>query len=197
MRKVIDRRNMRYGKLVVIDYYKKDTDGVHWWRCKCDCGNETIISSKRLSSQPTKSCGCLHNKAGSNRERVILAIYYSKLKNRNYEKGFSDLIDIESFKNIILQPCTYCGIEFSRILKDIQSKGNNKNIISDYTLKCNGIDRIDSRIGYTKENCAPCCTFCNNAKNIMSENDFYLWIKKVYDHSNLAYFTLEKGFDYD
>lgn len=28
------------------------------WRCKCDCGNETIVPSSRLTSGNTKSCGC-------------------------------------------------------------------------------------------------------------------------------------------
>jgi hypothetical protein len=27
-----------------------------------------------------------------------------------------------------------------------------------------GLDRIDSKKGYTKDNCVPCCGFCNNLK---------------------------------
>lgn len=29
-----------------------------WWRCLCDCGNETIVATSYLRSGHTKSCGC-------------------------------------------------------------------------------------------------------------------------------------------
>lgn len=28
------------------------------WRCRCDCGNETVVKGKYLSNGDTKSCGC-------------------------------------------------------------------------------------------------------------------------------------------
>lgn len=30
-----------------------------YWRCKCECGNETIADRSSLMSGNTKSCGCL------------------------------------------------------------------------------------------------------------------------------------------
>jgi hypothetical protein len=36
------------------------------WRCKCDCGNETIVTTLQLTSGNTKSCGCLRAE-GQNR----------------------------------------------------------------------------------------------------------------------------------
>ena len=58
-----------------------------------------------------------------------------------------------------------------------QKKGKR---LSDYLLKCNGIDRIDSSQGYTNENSVPCCTFCNFAKHTMGKDDFLAWVKRVY-----------------
>ena len=43
------------------------------------------------------------------------------------------------------------------------------------------IDRVDSDRGYTKENSVTCCKYCNFAKHTMSEDDFYKWIRKVYE----------------
>lgn len=32
------------------------------WKCKCDCGNETVVSTCKLTSGHTRSCGCLKSK---------------------------------------------------------------------------------------------------------------------------------------
>lgn len=48
----------RFGQLTVIDYAGKRA-GMHRWKCRCDCGNETIVGQTLLQSGKTKSCGCL------------------------------------------------------------------------------------------------------------------------------------------
>lgn len=30
----------------------------YYWKCKCDCGNETIVLGTSLRTGITKSCGC-------------------------------------------------------------------------------------------------------------------------------------------
>ena len=44
----------------------------------------------------------------------------------------------------------------------------------------NGIDRIDSNIGYIKENCVSCCWTCNKMKNNFSQKEFLEKINKIY-----------------
>jgi len=48
----------RFGKLTVISYEGKRA-GMHRWRCRCDCGNETVVGQTLLQTGKTKSCGCL------------------------------------------------------------------------------------------------------------------------------------------
>lgn len=48
----------RFGQLTVIGYAGKRA-GMHRWKCRCDCGNETIVGQTLLQSGKTKSCGCL------------------------------------------------------------------------------------------------------------------------------------------
>lgn len=48
----------RFGKLTVIEYAGKRA-GMHRWKCRCDCGNETIVGQTLLQSGKTKTCGCL------------------------------------------------------------------------------------------------------------------------------------------
>lgn len=48
-----------FGKLTVIEYAGLDDIKKHtMWKCKCECGNETITRKTRLKSGDTKSCGC-------------------------------------------------------------------------------------------------------------------------------------------
>lgn len=44
----------RYNRLTAIEYV-----GDGKWRCRCDCGKETVVRSTRLKSGETKSCGCI------------------------------------------------------------------------------------------------------------------------------------------
>ena len=47
-----------FGKLTVVEY--AGTNGfVSYWRCKCECGNETVVQRGSLIRGATRSCGCL------------------------------------------------------------------------------------------------------------------------------------------
>lgn len=48
----------RFGMLTVLEYAGK-RGGMHRWRCRCDCGNETVVGQTLLQSGKTRSCGCL------------------------------------------------------------------------------------------------------------------------------------------
>jgi hypothetical protein len=47
----------RFGQLVCIEEVGRKNGRV-LWRCKCDCGNESIVTSSNLKSGHIKSCGC-------------------------------------------------------------------------------------------------------------------------------------------
>src|SRR3989304_6178865 len=54
-----DLSNKRVGRLLVIELTDKRLHGNIVWKCLCDCGNTTFVSSNRLSMNSTRSCGCL------------------------------------------------------------------------------------------------------------------------------------------
>lgn len=62
MGKFIDLTGKKFGKLSVIEFSYKNDHRVSFWKCKCDCGNEIIVSSNKLRTGHTKSCGCLRHK---------------------------------------------------------------------------------------------------------------------------------------
>lgn len=59
--KYIDRTGQVYGYLtaISIEWRPQKRSGYHpFWKCKCRCGNETSVSTYKLASGHTKSCGC-------------------------------------------------------------------------------------------------------------------------------------------
>jgi len=53
----------KFSNLTVIAYDGK-RKGSHFWLCRCDCGNEKVVSQSHLQNGHTKSCGCLRNLVG-------------------------------------------------------------------------------------------------------------------------------------
>lgn len=53
-----DLTGQKFGKLFVVERSGKNKFGNVTWRCLCDCGKETIVSSGNLLRGNTKSCGC-------------------------------------------------------------------------------------------------------------------------------------------
>ena len=52
----------RFGHLTVTAYDGR-RNGKHFWRCICDCGNETVVNQSNLQSGHSLSCGCMARKA--------------------------------------------------------------------------------------------------------------------------------------
>ncbi len=48
----------QFGRLKVLDRARKSSRG-RLWRCRCECGAETFVTSADLRSEHVRSCGCL------------------------------------------------------------------------------------------------------------------------------------------
>lgn len=191
-----DRTSDRYGRLLVLSHAGKDVRNKHLWLCRCDCGNQKIVVSDNLASGKSKSCGCLKseflsksgNQFGLYEDRVvaILKVQYSHLKRRSNKKSkICMVMSFNDFFKMSLMPCHYCGIKSSKKLEDRANEKSDGKFLSNTVVDCNGIDRLDSNLGYTHENCVPCCKYCNIAKSTMTVNEFLSWIDRVYKFNNL------------
>lgn len=89
-----DLAGKRFGRLTVIEKHGRCGSGTAWL-CRCDCGNETIVSRNHLVSGNTKSCGCLqreHQKTGSVKHggaHEKLFNVWNGMKNRCYNQNTS------------------------------------------------------------------------------------------------------------
>lgn len=71
--RVLDLRDRRFGRLVAqkrLPEYGPDHSCL--WQCLCDCGNTCTVSSNKLRTGHTKSCGCLQ------RERLRDSRHYQR-----------------------------------------------------------------------------------------------------------------------
>lgn len=136
-------QGMKFGKLVVLSRAGSDSSGKALWRCKCDCGKETIVNSYRLTSGQTQSCGC------------------KKFESHNKKHGMTKT-DIH---NKWIQMRQRCLNKNNSAYKDYGARGitvcdqwNEFENFLDWSIKngyCKGLslDRIDNSKGYSPDNC--------------------------------------------
>lgn len=91
----------------------------------------------------------------------------------------------KEFRALTKQDCYYCGVKPNYSFK-------NRSCSSCYIY--NGIDRIDTKSGYTKENSRPCCKICNFAKGQLSEDEFWMWLKRISDFNQNKLESMIPGF---
>ena len=59
MTRWLDLKGKRFGRLVVEEKTNLRDGTSIVWKCRCDCGNVSYVSSKNLLHSGTSSCGCL------------------------------------------------------------------------------------------------------------------------------------------
>lgn len=166
----------RYSLLLVLDRAGSNSQKQATWECVCDCGNKVVVSGVSLRRGWRKSCDCLrgerltlpHGEASFNN---LYGHYMRNASNRNIHWGLTR----EDFRELTSQDCQYCGV------KPVQVRGESSGYNGLY--KYNGIDRVDSSVGYTKKNVVPCCKECNMMKRSMPTKEFLLCIKRIYKYN--------------
>lgn len=78
-----DLTGKRFGRLTVLERHGSDVHGAPTWKCKCDCGNISIVGRCGLISGGTKSCGCLAKELSSARMAKI-ATTHGESRSRLY-----------------------------------------------------------------------------------------------------------------
>lgn len=175
----------KFGMLTVIskDVERTKERKKQYYYCQCDCGSpvKSILKSSLVDKRkPVYSCGC-HTKytAGyiENREVALAKLLYGKIKQRHTQK-LQDredlLLSFDEFMEAIKKPCVYCGVKESSFVTD-RRDGTT-------TLKYNGLDRVDSSLGYRENNVVTACSQCNIAKGEMTTEEFKAHIIRIHKY---------------
>jgi len=167
-----------YGYLTIVKFITPK----NMWECTCICGKIVYRQGSALLKYKEPNCGCkksdyalLPNQLAH--KRAIIDTYKRHAIDRNLEFKLTEQQAIDIFD----KDCHYCGIPPSNTKTVKPSKrlrAKYKCTITTYYYS--GIDRIDSNLGYSIDNCVPCCFRCNNSKSNLKLDDWKDWIKRAY-----------------
>lgn len=143
------------------------------WLVKCRCGKEFPASGSKLRRGITTICSsCAYKMRPQSAIRYTGAeiLFKRVILNRAKKVGISVDLTPDDFVEIATSECHYCGAE------PTERKYHGKR---DVPIRINGVDRIDSSKGYSKDNCLPCCTICNVMKASLGYDEFLEHVAKI------------------
>lgn len=159
-------------------------------KCECECGNTVVDVAANIKKGQRKSCGCKnyqvpHGNQKNDPQKTSLNALFRRHKNRSNKRMIENELTFEEFSELVFKNCHYCQIEPTADYNGFITKTGNffSKHLTPHSLgagiKYNGIDRINSSIGYKKDNVVPSCEQCNLAKSTRSVEDFYKWVDKL------------------
>lgn len=172
-----DLIGQRFGKLIVLRK-AGSKQGDMLWHVQCDCGNMAIAMGNALKRGQTKSCKCLRKEsqkravaaiklpAGESSKNRVKDNYKNQAKAKNLPLSLSD----DDFSKLFSGNCYYCGQPPSNHTNKPKNNGN---------FVYNGIDRLDSELGYLLTNVVSCCWTCNWMKRNLSPDKFLAHVKQI------------------
>lgn len=142
------------------------------------CNECLTLTWRTLQTVERKDLGCItcankkksERMAGSDNDRMYKRLM-SNVKSNARNRGMEFALSIDDIKELADKNCHYCG------------GAPERRKMKDEIFFCNGIDRIDSSLGYIKNNCVSCCKQCNLAKLDYSVDEFLKWVVMVYRHN--------------
>lgn len=174
-------KNVKVGDVVgtvlitkkqIEPYYSK-TSTMFYGVCQ-NCNSERKMPPSHIGvilKGRGAGCHCSRRRYGTDSEykwRYQNYIQAAKKRNLEWEINYNNFLDI------VKKNCYYCGE------KPEMRPSHSKRW--DFKFPMSGIDRINSSAGYTKNNIVPCCSHCNQAKWDYTTEEFFSWIKKVYEY---------------
>lgn len=85
------RKNLtgkQFNRLTCIKYV-----GNSKWLCKCECGKETVVLTRKIITGHTKSCGCLKDEVNLQKAKIMQEAN-KKYKNLKYDEKYKRLLRI-------------------------------------------------------------------------------------------------------
>ena len=168
-----------YGYLTVISFDRVAGTAAKW-NCKCACGRETSAVGANLRNGTTRSCGKCSMTQAFPHEDSALKRAFRTLRSGASIRGLNFDIDFDYFKTKVLLDCHYCG---RPPFKERYSYSRRrKSSGQDFYSVFHGLDRVDSKYGYSPDNLVTCCFDCNRMKSDFTLEFFIEHIERIFKH---------------
>lgn len=155
---------------------------------KCTCAKEFICVASELKRKRIKSCGCSYqipmsirraNNGGPSPQEKTWNWYIGQYKTSAKKRKLDFELNLCKFKELSQKKCYYCGLSPSPRHRYRNDEKVSQETIDKSIIHVNGIDRLDSNLGYIEINCVSCCTECNYHKGKYSIQQFNNWIQRI------------------
>ena len=140
-----DLTGQRFTRLIALEIVGRTKHRTTRWKCRCDCGVESVVQSRDLTHGHTRSCGCLQREITSARSITHglskSSTYNSWLKMRTRCNN-KTVINYAAYGGRGIRVCVRWDTSFENFLADMGERPPNKTL-----------DRIDNDGDYTPSNC--------------------------------------------
>lgn len=164
----VNLANKKFGRLTVI---KRDGTQTYsngnkssTWLCRCDCGNYKVVAYPNLVNGGIVSCGCrraeIFNKQTHGKSKTRLYAMWAGIKSRCYYKNN---ISYKYYGARGIKMCDEWRNDFMSFYDWAINNGYDETLSKKYQT----IDRIDTNLDYTPDNCrfVDMTTQSNNKRN--------------------------------
>lgn len=175
MRRLPDLTGRRIGQWKVIRQLPS-RNGQIMFLCLCTgCETEHPIHGWNLALGKSKSCfDCGRGKLRL--AEASLNGLFAEYRRGAHDRGLSFSLSKKQFRLLTSSDCHYCGTAPSQTWTRGLTFGH-------YVY--NGVDRKNSRYGYSNENCVSCCWTCNKMKRRLSYSVFVEQCRKIAKYRRL------------
>ena len=186
-----DMIGVKCGRLTVMAFDHKDGRGEAYWRCRCECGNEKVVSGNKLRTGNTKSCGCMqkeHRLEGFHKSHGMTETkLYTTWLNMRSRCNKPDNIMYQYYGGRGIRVCQEWNDAFEPFMEWAISHGYEEGL---------SIDRINVDGNYEPDN----CRWVTKKAQYFNRTDNHLLtafgktqtIKEWADETGIKYDTIER-----
>lgn len=172
MSRILFKEGQRFGRLTIIclDHIKTQQQkkiinkkeylskrNYEFYKCKCDCGKEKIVSKQCLLNGDTKSCGCLNDEL---RKQRLIDRWKESFRTKKFGTNILNLLNAMKRRCYNKNTINYnrYGGKGVTICDEWLDKENGANNFYNWAINNSyspnkQIDRIDFKKGYEPNNC--------------------------------------------
>lgn len=179
--------NSIYNKVKVVSFAYAVKSRAFYNTICLECNEFSVRRVDHIKTNPEFCSYCKEKRTAKPKVESVLTTIYCGYRANAKAKNKEFTLTKSQFEHLISQNCFYCG---DAPIESKTSKSSNRTLTK---FLHNGVDRKDSNIGYTEENCVACCSMCNLMKNKFTLNDFVNKIKQIHAFYIQSSTTMPQG----